>query len=181
MNASRRAAAALLLALPWACSEEEAGADGACYGCSGIGSCSGPTSADDCAGRPETRWVEGRTCESGQALAAALERECSAPSGGGASCDDAPEGAYRCAEGGATAIERCEDGAWRSAGTCGCSVRVGDPRKPAYAATCKHLIGSTHAIECSYADVDCKQCLAGEDCETTCTPCASSSSSNCCP
>jgi hypothetical protein len=60
-------------------------------------------------------------------------------------------------------------------------VKVGDPRKPPYSATCKTLIGTPNAIECSYAGVDCKQCLRGQTCQTTCTKCATSSSSSCCP
>lgn len=106
-----------------------------------------------------------------------------AGSGGGggttSGCGSAPEGAYKCS--GSTLIQQCNAGSWVSAGSCGCSVKVGDPRKPAYSATCKTLIGTSNAIECSYADVDCKQCLPGQTCKTTCTKCATSTSSSCCP
>lgn len=98
-------------------------------------------------------------------------------SGSTGGCDGKPEGAYKCIT---TGPAQCTGGAWVAAGGC-CSVKVGDPRKSAYYATCKIIIGKTDAVECSYAGVQCKACLPGEACQTTCTKCASSTSSNCCP
>ena len=103
-------------------------------------------------------------------------------SGGAGGCGSSPEGAYRCDKESETGIEVCRGGAWEAADSCGCAVKVGDPRKPPYVATCKVLIGTTpHAIDCGYASVSCKQCRPGEGCKTTCTKCASATSSRCCP
>jgi len=99
-------------------------------------------------------------------------------SGPASGCGSRPEGSYKCA--GSYSIEVCDGGEWRFASSC-CSVKVGDSRKPPYAATCKVAIGKTNAVECSYAGVQCKLCLPGESCETTCVKCASSYSSSCCP
>lgn len=80
-------------------------------------------------------------------------------------CGGRPEGAYKCSS--SSTIMQCKAGEWHVAGSCGCSVKVGDPRKPPYAATCKVMIGVTDGVECSYAGVDCKECRPGKPCATT--------------
>lgn len=192
MTLSRRCTTAIppavrlfvILAGALACGEEDTAGEGACYVCEGIGACRGQTTADACDDGTDTRFVPGHACESGRALSAALDEACSAPANspsGGGGCGDRPEGTYRCDDGSAAGIEQCVDGEWTSVGTCGCAVRVGDPRKPAYAATCKHVIGRSGDVECGYAGVSCRVCRAGETCERTCDACTSMSSTNCCP
>ncbi|MBN1962831.1 MAG: hypothetical protein JW841_18010 [Deltaproteobacteria bacterium] len=99
----------------------------------------------------------------------------------GKSCGSAPAGSYKCYATGSTIIEICNNGEWESFGSCGCSVKVGDWRKPAYGATCKKLIGTANAIECSYASVDCKQCTLEDGCQKTCSKCSNKYSTGCCP
>lgn len=86
----------------------------------------------------------------------------SSSSSSGKCSGDRPEGAFKCS--GSTSIQVCDGGVWKSAGACGCSVSVGDPRKPPYAATCKYW--KTNSIECSYAGEACKYCEVGHDCRS---------------
>jgi len=87
-------------------------------------------------------------------------------SGGGGSasadCGSKPHGAYRCS--GSMGIEQCINGDWEHVNSCGCSVKVGDPRKPPYSTNCKVMIGAAGSVECSYAFKTCKTCRAGQAC-----------------
>jgi len=120
---------------------------------------------------PAIAGVESLGCKAGGASSSSGS---SGTSGGGASCGSIAHGAYKC-QGDFPA--QCQNGAW-VLNSC-CSIKVGDPRKPAYAATCKS--SGSGSVECSYAGVQCKKCTAGSPCETTCTKCTSSNQSSCCP
>ncbi len=69
-------------------------------------------------------------------------------------CDGHASGDYECD--GSYSYSVCSGGSWTYAGSCTCSVSVGDPRKPPYASNCKYH--GTGSIECSYAGVACKIC-----------------------
>ncbi len=88
------------------------------------------------------------------------------PEGGtspGGACGSSAANAYKCA---GNSIQQCKGGQWVSAGSCTCSVSVGDPRKPPYASTCK-TTGTDGVVECSYAGSRCMLCKPESGCAGT--------------
>lgn len=87
-------------------------------------------------------------------------------SNGSGSCEANSSGAsaagsYRCE--GNTSFVVCNGGAWEYAGSCSCTVDVGDPRKPSYPTNCKSG-SSVGTVVCSYAGTSCLSCSPEEGC-----------------